>query len=109
MKLLHYNTIKMIGFRKFSTTRKPTLGDIVIISDSKVCKEFSKCEKAVVISYDPTDTKFTYQVRVDESFLTPWLGANDIILANPNAPVPLPQPPGPNECCGSQCPNCGRK
>ncbi len=93
--------------RLFSSIRRPLLGDYVILSNGIEEKNgLYKDQIVKVISYDKNDIKMCYRVSLPSSHYSAWFAESDLNLSNPNAPIPKPEPPESNECCGSECPDC---
>jgi hypothetical protein len=97
--------------RRQMSGRRPTVRDLVKLHpslDVESLKDLRK-EQVATVTQDQaaTDPVTPYQVRwatADGTFTSPWFEEGDLVLADPLAPWPKPEVP--ENCCGSQCPNC---
>ncbi|OQR80500.1 hypothetical protein THRCLA_23474 [Thraustotheca clavata] len=92
----------------FSTqVRTPKLRDLVVLAPGIAERNGLKAgDVAKVILHDIKDVATPYRLQIPNTLERPWFAAEDIVLADPNASQPAPEPPGDHECCGSSCPNC---
>lgn len=105
---LNKNSIRNISNINKNRIRKPIKGDKIKLKNNNLeeLNGLKKNEIGVIISIDKNDPNMFYQIRLPSSYYLAWFNKNDIELYNPNDPIPKPQPPESNECCGSECPDC---
>ena len=88
--------------------RRPTLWDKVILAPGVPdTRGLRQGVIATVIKLHPKSRPdFYFRVEIPDCHGQPWLGIDELTLQNPEAPLPKPREPAPNECCGAECPNC---
>ncbi|OQR87905.1 hypothetical protein ACHHYP_20347 [Achlya hypogyna] len=88
-------------------TRAPRVRDLVVLAPGVPERHgLSAGVVAKVLLHDAKDATTPYRLEIPNSLEKPWFSSTDIVLADPLAAQPAPEPPGAHECCGSSCPNC---
>lgn len=88
--------------------RKPIKGDKIKLINQNILelKGLKKNEIGKVILIDKNDLNYYYCVLLPNSYYKVWFSYNEIELYDPYSPIPKPEPPESNECCGSECQDC---
>ncbi|CAK4629240.1 hypothetical protein LEN26_010448 [Aphanomyces euteiches] len=94
--------------RTLSTQRRPALRDLVVLAPGLEEKAGLKAGDVAKIIADEskTDPATPFRLKLPDSLECPWVSADDVVLLDPLAAQPPPEPPASHECCGSSCPNC---